>query len=76
MRLLVSCCTAGVLPSSAARSFAAAMQFRVLPPLDDWVLRRMQQVLRVQPPRQAPLDELAAHLEAFAASVASGHAGT
>lgn len=52
------------------------MQFRVLPPLDDWVLRRMQQVLRVQPPRQAPLDELAAHLEAFAASVASGHAGT
>jgi len=33
-------------------------------------------VLRVQPPRQAPFDELAARLEAGAANVAPGQADT
>ena len=53
-----------------------AMQLRVPPLVDDWALRRMLLVLRVQPPRQAPLGELAAHLDACAASVTPGQADT
>ncbi|GAP34373.1 LysR family transcriptional regulator [Piscinibacter sakaiensis] len=56
----------GVLPLEAARSFAEDMRLKVLPLRDDWALRRMQLVLRAQPPRQTPLGLLAAHLEACA----------
>ena len=57
----------GVLPLAAARSFAPAMQLRVLPLSDEWARRGMLLALRAQPPRQTPLGELTAHLEACAA---------
>jgi len=73
----------GVLPLAAARSFAPAMQLRVLPLSDDWARRSMLLAMRAQPPRQTPLGQLAAHLETCAvgqAGEASGgapdHAGT
>ena len=56
----------GVLPLAAARSFAHAMQLKVLPLSDLWALRRMQLIMRSQPPAQTPLGTLAAHLEACA----------
>ena len=61
----------GVLPLTAARSFATAMNLRVLPLSDDWARRGMLLALRVQPARHTPLGELAAHLEACAASEAT-----
>jgi DNA-binding transcriptional LysR family regulator len=56
----------GILPLAAARSFAHAMQLKVLPLSDDWASRRMLLVARSQPPSQTPLGLLAAHLEAVA----------
>jgi DNA-binding transcriptional LysR family regulator len=60
----------GILPLAAARSFAPAMRLRVLPLSDDWSRRTMLLALRAQPPRQTPLGELLAHLEACAAGEA------
>lgn len=57
----------GILPLAAARSFAPAMQLRVLPLSDEWALRRMQLCVRGHPPQQTPLGALAAHLQACAA---------
>ncbi len=56
----------GILPMAAARSFAHAMQLRVLPLSDDWALRHMRICMRSQPAAQTPLALLAAHLEAIA----------
>jgi len=64
----------GVLPLAAARSFAHAMQLKVLPLSDAWAARRMQLATRSQPPSQTPLGTLLAHLEACAAGD-SGDAG-
>ncbi len=56
----------GILPQAAARSFAGAMQLKVLPLSDPWAHRRMHLVTRSQPPSQSPLSVLVAHLEACA----------
>ena len=58
----------GILPMAAARSFADAMQLKVLPLSDDWALRRMQICTRSRPAQQTPLGLLAAHLQAVAAA--------
>lgn len=58
----------GILPLAAARSFAAAMQLKVLPLADGWAARRMQLVARAEPAAGSPLSTLAAHLEGCAAS--------
>jgi DNA-binding transcriptional LysR family regulator len=57
----------GVLPLTAARSFAAAMGLRVLPLSEPWALRRMLLCARSQPAATAPLGALLQHLEACAA---------
>lgn len=57
----------GILPLAAARSFAHAMQLKVLPLADAWAARRMQLITRSQPPGQTPLGTLLAHLEGCAA---------
>ncbi len=54
----------GILPLAAARSFAHAMQLKVLPLSDEWALRRMLLCARTQPPSQTPLGLLAAHMQA------------
>ncbi len=54
----------GILPLAAARSFAHAMQLKVLPLSDEWALRRMLLGARTQPPSQTPLGLLAAHMQA------------
>jgi DNA-binding transcriptional LysR family regulator len=64
----------GILPMAAARSFADAMQLRVLPLSDEWAVRRMQLCLRSQPAAQTPLALLAAHLEAIAGKNQSANA--
>ena len=57
----------GILPLAAARSFAHAMQLKVLPLSDDWSLRGMQICMRSRPAQQTPLGQLAQHLQAIAA---------
>lgn len=57
----------GILPLAASRSFAPAMDLKVLPLSDPWAERRMQLVTRSQPPSQTPLGTLLAHLEGHAA---------
>jgi len=57
----------GILPLAAARSFAHAMQLKVLPLSDDWALRGMQICMRSRPAQQTPLGQLAMHLETIAA---------
>lgn len=54
----------GILPLAAARSFAPAMDLRVLPLTDAWALRRMLLCVRTEPAPASPLGSLAAHLEA------------
>jgi DNA-binding transcriptional LysR family regulator len=66
----------GILPLAAARSFADAMQLRVLPLSDDWALRHMRICLRGQPAARAPLGLLAAHLEAIAGTASAGEITT
>lgn len=61
----------GILPLAAARSFAAAMQLKVLPLSDDWAARRMQLVLRAEPAAGTPLGALVAHLEGCGAGDAA-----
>jgi DNA-binding transcriptional LysR family regulator len=58
----------GILPMAAARSFADAMQLKVLPLSDSWALRGMQICTRSWPAQQTPLGQLAAHLQAVAAA--------
>jgi DNA-binding transcriptional LysR family regulator len=58
----------GILPMAAARSFAEAMQLKVLPLSDEWALRGMQICTRSRPAQQTPLGQLAAHLQAVAAA--------
>jgi DNA-binding transcriptional LysR family regulator len=58
----------GILPMAAARSFADAMQLKVLPLSDSWALRGMQICTRSRPAQQTPLGQLAAHLQAVAAA--------
>lgn len=58
----------GILPLAAARSFAEAMQLKVLPLSNDWALRGMQICMRSRPAQQTPLGQLAQHLEASAAA--------
>ena len=58
----------GILPLAAARSFAVAMQLKVLPLTDDWALRRMLLCVRAQPAAGSPLGALVAHLESSAAA--------
>ncbi len=60
----------GILPLAAARSFAHAMQLKVLPLSDSWALRGMQLCMRSRPAQQTPLGQLALHLEAIAAGAA------
>ena len=60
----------GVLPMTAARSFAPAMNLRVLPLNDEWALRRMNLISRSEPPAGAPLALLMQHLERCANAVA------
>ncbi len=64
----------GILPLAASRSFAPAMNLKVLPLSDAWAQRRMQLVTRSQPPSQTPLGTLLAHLEACAAGGADDQA--
>jgi DNA-binding transcriptional LysR family regulator len=56
----------GVLPLAAARSFAAAMNLRVLPLTDVWAERRMLLATRSEPTAGSPLAALVAHLEGCA----------
>ena len=58
----------GILPLTAARSFAHAMHLKVLPLTDPWAARRMHLCARAQPPAQTPVGTLIAHLEACAAA--------
>jgi DNA-binding transcriptional LysR family regulator len=58
----------GILPMAAARSFAEAMQLKVLPLSDEWALRGMQVCTRSRPAQQTPLGQLATHLQAVAAA--------
>ncbi len=58
----------GILPLTAARSFAHAMRLKVVPLSDDWAHRRMLLCARSKPPAQTALGLLAAHLEACAAA--------
>ena len=64
----------GILPMAAARSFAGAMQLKVLPLSDDWALRGMQLCMRSRPAQQTPLGQLALHLGAIAAGAADERA--
>lgn len=54
----------GVLPLTAARSFAASMSLRVLPLTDPWAMRRMLLCVRSEPAGQTPLGTLVEHLRA------------
>ena len=56
----------GVLPLTAARSFAATMGLRVLPLAESWAQRRMLLCTRSRPADDAPLGSLIGHLEACA----------
>lgn len=58
----------GVLPMTAARSFAPAMQLKVLPLQDEWAMRRMSLVTRSEPASGSPLGQLVAHLAGCAQS--------
>jgi len=60
----------GILPMAAARSFAQAMQLKVLPLSDGWALRHMQTITRSRPAQQTPLGQLVGHLTAVAAGEA------
>ena len=66
----------GILPLTAARSFAHTMHLKVLPLADPWAVRRMQLCTRSQPPGQTPLGVLIAHLEACSAADADSHTAT
>jgi DNA-binding transcriptional LysR family regulator len=57
----------GILPMAAARSFAPALQLKVIPLSDKWALRKMMICVRSHPASQTPLGQLAAHLQAVAA---------
>jgi len=57
----------GILPMAAARSFAPAMNLKVIPLADNWALRKMMICVRSHPASQTPLGRLAAHLQAVAA---------
>ena len=56
----------GVLPLNAARSFAEAMNLRVVPLAETWAHRRMWLCLRAEPAEGSPLHALVAHLMACA----------
>lgn len=58
----------GVLPLQAARSFAGAMNLRVVPLAEPWARRRMLLCLRSEPGPGTALQALVTHLEACAAS--------
>jgi len=58
----------GILPLTAARSFAESMHLKVIPLTDPWALRRMLLCLRQKPDPASPLGLLVAHLEAQAAA--------
>ena len=58
----------GILPLTAARSFAEAMKLKVLPLTNDWALRRMILCVREQPQASSALGLMIAHLEAQAAA--------
>jgi DNA-binding transcriptional LysR family regulator len=60
----------GVLPMTAARSFAPAMNLKVLPLNDEWALRRMNLISRSEPAAGTPLALLMQHLERCARAVA------
>jgi DNA-binding transcriptional LysR family regulator len=60
----------GVLPLHAARSFAAAMNLRVLPLAEPWARRRMLLCLRGEPVVLSALHSLVTHLAACAAGQA------
>jgi DNA-binding transcriptional LysR family regulator len=53
----------GILPLTAAHSFAHAMKLRVLPLSDPWAQRQMLLCCRSHPASQTPLGLLAAHLQ-------------
>ncbi len=53
----------GVLPMTAARSFAPAMNLKVLPLQDEWAMRRMNLISRSEPAAGSPLAQLMQHLE-------------
>lgn len=56
----------GVLPLTAARSFAATMGLRVEPLQDAWALRTMRLCTRAAPAPNSALEALVGHLEALA----------
>jgi DNA-binding transcriptional LysR family regulator len=58
----------GILPLTAARSFAETMKLKVLPLTNDWALRRMLLCVRGQPETMSALGLILAHLEAQAAA--------
>ena len=58
----------GILPLTAARSFAESMKLKVLPLTNDWALRRMNLCVRDQPQAKSALGLMIAHLEAQAAA--------
>ncbi len=58
----------GILPLTAARSFAQSMELKVLPLTNDWALRRMILCVRIQPEARSALGLMLAHLEALAAA--------
>jgi DNA-binding transcriptional LysR family regulator len=57
----------GILPLTAARSFAETMTLKVLPLTNGWALRRMLLCVRAQPDAKSALGLILAHLEAQAA---------
>jgi hypothetical protein len=48
---------------TAARSFAPAMNLKVLPLQDEWAMRRMNLISRSEPAAGSPLAQLMQHLE-------------
>lgn len=66
----------GVLPRTAAGSFAPSMQLVVLPLSDDWAWRRMLLVTRNEPAARSPLAALVSHLAACAEAEQAGAATT
>ena len=58
----------GVLPLTAARSFAATMGLVVVPLADAWALRAMHLCVRSAPDASAPLGKLLLHLHEKAAA--------
>lgn len=66
---------AALLAQTPARSVAAAMKIKGLPPSDDWTSRRMHLITHHPPRSQTPLGTPLAHLQACAAGSQAAQLG-